>query len=41
MAPVSEKLEIDSNIIDDPQVIVEEFNKYFCTVGQSIADSID
>ena len=41
MATVCEKLEIDSNIIDDPQVIVEEFNKHFCTVGQSIADSID
>ena len=25
MAPVCEKLEIDCNIIDDPQVIVEEF----------------
>ena len=39
MASACEKLEIDSNIIDDPQVIVEEFNKHFCTVGQSIADT--
>ena len=41
MALVCEKLEIDSNVIEDPKVIVEELNKHFCTVGQSIADSSD
>ena len=38
--PQISKLIINNHEITDPQTICEEFNKYFCTVGSKLSESI-
>ena len=31
------KLNIDGNVVDDPEFIVDKFNEYFCNIGQNLS----
>lgn len=37
---VLDKVEVDGKVINDPQLIADEFNKYFSSIGQSIASKL-